>query len=409
MTSRAMRGLGSYGAVPDREMTALLYALIRNEPLGEGARRLVGVAAAEGVERGLTRLLPLLHGHRDFASLSSDVRRRVEDERRQARLRHVMMARTAGELAAALNAEGITPLFLKGFALAATVYASPSDRPMADLDVAVRPGAFDAAVAILMRQDFVEKIDRAMALGPGRHAATFKHRAGGRIVDLHQHVLSFSRWSGADDGFWQRAVAFPLDHASALTLAPEDHLLHVGLHGYAHHPLHTPFRWMVDACRIVERAGDAFRWDVLRREADRQRCEGVMAAALEFLKINFAAAIPSDVLADLRAGLAAVPARAEDDAYFRLHGHLASPSLVLRWRAFRASYRRHESKSGAAPFGLLRWAAQRWQTTSLGATLIESLRRLPRADSDRRKQRQGVDVASKTQQLREAPVSKREP
>ncbi len=402
---RALPSLGDYGAVPDSDTAALLGALIRNQPLDDAARRLLDVAASPGVERGLVRLLPLLRDHRDWASLPAQIRGRVEVERRQARFRHVMLLRSAGQLAEALNAAGVVPLFLKGFALASTVYVSPADRPMADLDVAVPPADFATAAAILAKLGFEEKIDRAMALGPGRHAATFKDSTGARIVDLHQHVLSFSRWPGADDGFWRRAVGFRLEQARALTLSPEDHLLHAALHGYAHHAAQTPFRWIVDACRILDRAGDHYRWAVLAEEVRRQRCEGVMAAALDFLRTSFAARIPASVIDEL----AQAPPRPNDDAYFRLHGHLVTPSLSLRWRAFWASYRRHGGDAQPGPLGLLRWASRRWQTSSLGGTLIESLRRLPPAESDRRKQRQGSDAASETRRLREALALKRKP
>lgn len=397
--------LADYGAVPDRDMTALLHSLICDEPLGEREHALIAVATAQGVERGLVRLLPLLQHHRDFASLPPEIRQCIEAERRQAQLRHIMLARTAEQLSAAFAADGIAALFLKGFALGATVYASPADRPMTDLDIAVHPAAFAAASAILANLGFAEKSDRAMALGPGRHAATFKHPASRCIVDLHQHVLAFSRWASADDGFWRRALRFAPAGDAALTLAPEDHLLQACLHGYAHHASHSPFRWMIDACKLIEQNRTDFRWEILLEEAAHQRCEGVLAAALDFLRENFGAPIPADV----RAHLAAALGRANDDAYFRLHGHLTAPSLGMRWRAFVASYRRHGGDARPGPLGLLRWAGERWQTASLSGTLLESLRRLPQAESDRRKRRQGVAAAKETQRLRQALTIKRDP
>ena len=82
--------LADYGAWPDRDMRALLRALICDEPLGATEHALIAVAAAQGVERGLVRLLPLLQHHRDIALLPDVIRKRIEAERRQVQLRHIV-------------------------------------------------------------------------------------------------------------------------------------------------------------------------------------------------------------------------------------------------------------------------------------------------------------------------------
>ncbi len=395
--------LSAYGAAPDRDTVELLRSLVLSEPLSAGGRALVEVASADGVDRGLVRLLPLVHRHPAAPDLPAAVRHRTEREHRLAGLRYVVLERTARQLTGRLRSVGIVPMFLKGFPLASQVYASPALRPMGDLDLAVRAGEFESAAAGLRELGFVETLDRPMALGPGRHAATFKHAVGAQIVDLHQYVLSFSRWPGADDGFWARSASLPIGNADALTLAPEDHLLHACLHGYAHHVLQTPFRWIVDACTLLSISGDRFRWEVLHAEAGRQRCQGVLAATLGFLARHLDAPVPPEFLADL----AAVRVQASDDSYFRLHGQLEMPSLAMRLRALLASYRRHENPARLGPFALFDWIGRRWQTRSISRTVMEGLRRLPRARTDRLKQDQGADAAAQTRRLREFAAAKR--
>jgi hypothetical protein len=397
--------LATYGSAPDRDTIELLRTLVLGVPLSDPARVLVEVACAEGVDRGLVRLLPLLHRHPAAAGLDSRMRRRIEREHRLAGLRFVVLERTARRLIEKLRPAGMVPLFLKGYPLASRVYASPALRPMGDLDLAVGAGQFERACDLMREMGYEEKVDRPMAMGPGRHAATFKHPVGAQIVDLHQFVLSFSRWPGADERFWARSEALPVGGASALTLAAEDHLLLTCLHGYAHHPAQMPFRWMVDACLLLARAGDGFRWQVLLAESGRQRCEGVLGAALGFLAHHFDAPVPAEVLSRL----ASAPPRPHDDAYFRLHGRLTSPSVALRLRVFWASFRRQEDRARAGPLAILRWAGRRWERRSIPQTLLEGLRRLPRAKTDRLKQGQGAGMAAHTRRLKATLAARRPP
>ena len=395
-------GLAAYGCAPDRDTIELLRALVLGEPLTEAARALVWVACAEGVDRGLVRLLPLLHRHPAAADLDPAIRRRVEHEHRLAGLRFIAVERTARRLVETLRPAGIVPMFLKGFPLASRVYASPALRPMGDLDLAVGPGQLESACVLVRELGFEEKLERSLALGPGRHAVTFKRAADAQIVDLHQFVLVCSRWPGADERFWARAEPLPVGGAQALTLAPEDHVLHGCLHGYGFHPLYTPFRWMVDVCTLLARPG--FRWEILLAEAERQRCEGVLAATLGFLDRHLDAPVPAEALARL----ASAPRRPVDDAYFRLHGRLDSTlATTQRVRALWASFRRQENLTRAGPLTVIRWVGRRWQRGSILETFLEGLRRLPLPATARSKHRQGAGVAARTRRLRTLAARRR--
>lgn len=393
----ALPELAAYGAVPDPEMLALLRSVTAGTPLTEGARALVAVACAEGVDPGLVRLLPLLHDNPAAAALPPSIRTAIADTHRLAKLRFILMERAARNLTQLFAEAGIAPLFLKGFALASQIYESPALRPMGDLDLAVPGADFVRATALLAGLGYREKSGRRMGLGPGLHALTFKHAKTGEIVDLHRFVLACSRWDGADAGFWARALPMPIGDATARTLAPEDHLLHGCLHGHARNVLQSPFRWMADAHRILVRNGAGFRWNLLLEEAERQRCGGVLAAALSFLATELGAPVP----AGITAALAATKRRPEDDEYFRLYGTMPDvPSVALRARALWASYRRQEAMPRADPIRFLRWLARRWDRGSLAGAALETLRRLPRARDARSKQIRGAALATHTRALR---------
>ncbi|MGE3968199.1 MAG: nucleotidyltransferase family protein [Dongiaceae bacterium] len=393
----ALPDLVAYGAVPDPDMLALLRSVTAGTPLTDGARALVAVACAEGVDPGLVRLLPLLQDNPAAAALPPSIHTAIADSHRLAKLRFILMERAARNLAQLFAEAGITPLFLKGFALASQVYESPALRPMGDLDLAVPDADFARAAALLAGLGYREKPGRRMGLGPGLHALTFKHAKTGEIVDLHRFVLACSRWDGADAGFWARALPMPVGDATARTLAPEDHLLHGCLHGHARNVLQSPFRWMVDAHRILVHSGAGFRWDVLLEEVARQRCGGVLAATLGFLAAELGAPVPPGI----PAALAATKRRPGDDGYFRLYGTMPDvPSVALRARALWASYRRQETAPRADPIRFLRWLAARWERGSLAGAALETLRRLPRARDARSKQIRGTALAAHTKALR---------
>ena len=117
-------------------------------------------------------------------------------------------------------------------------------------------------MTVLERLGFERRLERSLEPGAGMHAATFDDPKGGIGVDLHLNLLLCSRWPGADDGFWSRAEPLTLRSATASVPSPADHLLHTCLHGYRDNPGVTPIRWMVDAVKLLDRAGADFRWDV---------------------------------------------------------------------------------------------------------------------------------------------------
>jgi hypothetical protein len=69
----------------------------------------------------------------------------------------------------------------------------------------------------------------------------------------------------ADAEFWAHAQPFALKERNALTLAPEDHLLHVVSHGVRWCAV-PPFRWIADAWWILARSRDAFDWERFVRQ-----------------------------------------------------------------------------------------------------------------------------------------------
>jgi hypothetical protein len=293
----------------------------------------------------------------------------------------VRFVRLERELAAVVTtfADANLPLVvLKGYALARTYYAGPAHRPMVDLDLAVPPERHAEATVLLARCGFRLKFEsRTLSAGAGTHALSFA-AGDGTEIDLHRNLLFCSRWDGADDGFWARAVPLPVRGRPALTLSPADQLLHACLHGYRENPAVSPVRWIADALAILERGRlDAAAWSILLAEAASHRCEPVLCACLALLVEQFGAPVPAEVLDQL----ASAPERPFDDAFFRFCGKLPRrPTLSWRLRAAWYDYRRYRGgpPGMATTLGFPAWVARRWGVPVTPLTVAgELVRRLP--------------------------------
>jgi hypothetical protein len=369
--------LATYGHEPTAAELALLRAATGCGPLDAAGLAAVADAARDGSDPGVQRLLPLLH-RRPQAGLPAELRAVVEHAYRDAQVRFVRLERELAAVVGALADAGVPVMVLKGYALARAYYASPAHRPMVDLDLAVPPERHAEAAALLARRGLRPKVERlALAVGAGSHALAFAAEDGTE-VDLHRNLLPCSRRDGADDGFWARAVPLPVRGRPALTLSPADQLLHACLHGYRENPGASPVRWAADALAVLESGRlDGAAWSVLLAEAGRHRCEGVLRACLAFLAERLGAPVPAGVLDRL----AAAPARAFDDAYFRFSGKLPRrPTLAWRLRAAWYDYRRYRGgPSGVlTTLGFPAWVAQRWSVPAAPlAVAAELVRRLP--------------------------------
>lgn len=381
--SRRRLRLGELGDVPAPAFADLLKTVLWDVPLTADADALVSEAcetdeAAGKLDHAVYRVLPQLVGTHAHAALDERRRARVQTIAMRNMVRFAALEQQAAAISATLLEAGITPLMLKGFPLAATFYKRPSDRPMGDLDIAVPAGDFDRALAALQGIGLVRSAqDPATRMGVNDHAVAVRDPNGMSSVDLHYHVLSTSLWQGADDGFWERAIALPLTGArgpvhGALTLAAEDHLLHACMHGYSRVRSHSVFRWITDSVAILRSAGAAFRWDVLIEEANRQRCGPMLAASLRYLVDTLEVPVPAWALTALSDGTA----HSYDIGYFRATTQMShSKSSLLRMRYVWLMTQRQLNRPLRSPRALGPVLAWRWGCSSVWQLPGEFLRR----------------------------------
>ncbi|MGH2457301.1 MAG: nucleotidyltransferase domain-containing protein [Chloroflexota bacterium] len=165
---------------------------------------------------------------------------------REATIHSLLLERARRQIADVLAAAGLPVVWLKGAALAHTVYPQPTLRPMLDLDLLVPFAPRLAALARLESLGFrrwgAYSFDAAPAL---LHHFTYHYSLRGgpsdRVaVELHFHLLdkirakpllspAQLRW------FWTQTRPVTDDRLSFLALKPEAHLLYLCAHTLLQH------------------------------------------------------------------------------------------------------------------------------------------------------------------------------
>ena len=233
----------------------------------------------------------------------------------------------AAGLLAGLRLAGVRCLVIKGLALAHLAYPHRALRPMNDVDVLVGDEALPAALTHLERAGWQPVPSRSPELARPRHAVTLRSGRGFEL-DLHRYALADCCDPGVDDGLWQRAVPLEVAGEQALTLSPADHLLVVAAHGLRWGP-EPPAHWVADAVLLLRRLGTLVRWEVLLEESRRRRMGAPAFTALRFLRREYAAPVPDEVVRALARDGRLSPTRLELAARSRPPALL--PGLYLHW------------------------------------------------------------------------------
>jgi hypothetical protein len=230
----------------------------------------------------------------------------------------LLFNRVAGALGA-LREVGFETLLLKGAPLSVLHYPSAGARPMADVDVLVRPFEAERAMGVLRAAAWRSAAEPAEAQIRVHHGCPFRDGDGGE-VDLHW----FSLWQSSSDGpLWEAARPIDLAGVAALAPCPADLLLLVCAGGSPRRP-EPAFRWIADAVTVCRTSTPD--WDRFVAEAKRRNLRVAAAAALEFIRDEFGLTVPDDVPERLD------PAGAPrwERAAFRVQSAPASPSRTLR-------------------------------------------------------------------------------
>jgi len=272
-------------------------------------------------------LAPLLYRTLKMEGRLQQVTEEVGSSLRQAYLanvaRNLMLNKALVEVLDAFETHGIQAIVLKGAVLSETIYPDIGTRPMADVDLLVRPEDLPQIEVILtdlgyelrwsyeLSEAFCRRFRSELIAYSDRWHAS---------IDIHWHLLNqtwFHRVCSIDlSALWADTRPMVIGKAQALQLAPEHNLLHLCVHLALQHD-YQGILWYVDIDRVAR--SEDIRWDRFVADAHAFKIKTAVYYALVFTRQLLGTPIPDSALNVLR------PSRLR----LRLVYRFVNPTMVL--------------------------------------------------------------------------------
>jgi hypothetical protein len=200
-------------------------------------------------------------------------------------------------LVALFDRAGIEVVPFKGPAIAWSLYDSPALRQMTDLDLLVRPAEAPRAVDLLVASGCRPAYSADLRFfRPGRELPLSS--PAGVAIDLHWALAPSQFCHALDlDRFRSRLVTVSIAGGPIRTLAPEDLLIFLCVHGAKHY--WCSLNWLCDLTRLIDRT--ALDWDALMAYSRARRATRIVSAGLLLAADVLGAAVPPAILAGARA------------------------------------------------------------------------------------------------------------
>ncbi len=292
------------------ELCRLLVDCLKKDGPGIEAERLSGLSPEhchDFLSLSTTqRVRPLLWHRLRQKGLDEVVPIKMAKELREAsRLNTLHNLRLYGELRlllSALKSEGIPLILLKGIFLAEAVYGNMGLREMNDIDVLARPTDLTRIAEILRVMGYapLQPICADVTLKTQHHLPRMV-KNGHAALEIHWNLTYPGETYSLDPGgLWEYAAPAHIAGCDALTLSPEDLLLHLCLHTSYQHQFAFGLRPSCDIAETIARFGSTIDWQsVTERAASRGWQRGVYLA-LRLAGELAGADIPADILERLR-------------------------------------------------------------------------------------------------------------
>ncbi len=203
---------------------------------------------------------------------------------------------------AALDAAGIENVWLKGFALAHSVYPNPALRPMRDLDVLVPYERRQDALAQILPLGYVlESSALTDAVAQMYHHYQLRGPAAlelhYRLFFTHSQTLSPERFAW----FWTQTTWQQIDARKFVCFKPEALLLHLSAHAILQHgEFEFILQRYLDVHLLIQKYPQ-LDWSAVYARALEFRWTYAVARTLEFTRDYFGTALPDGLIAELDA------------------------------------------------------------------------------------------------------------
>ncbi|HEY0154597.1 MAG TPA: nucleotidyltransferase family protein [Longimicrobium sp.] len=220
---------------------------------------------------------------------------------RDAATRYLLARVEQGRIEAALGAAGIEWVWLKGYALAHTVYPRPALRPMKDLDLLVPPERCDDAERAVLALGYRPAADAPLMFrGGGRvshHLPTLRSPSG-LLVEMHTSLHPSQLLRVSEHLHWFRAQVVETEAAGVRVrhFTPEAQLLHLAAHAILQHGEAERYLQRFLDCHLVVAGTPRLDWDVVLRQAAALDWTYALHRALTRAREHFDTPVPDHVL-----------------------------------------------------------------------------------------------------------------
>ncbi|MEO6529201.1 MAG: nucleotidyltransferase family protein [Gemmatimonadaceae bacterium] len=252
-------------------------------------------------ERAIAPLAHALHALPSSA-VPQDVQRRVDRFAMIADFQLSTLHDRLGRVLGLLSSRGIEALLLKGAGLAYSAYDRPTDRPMGDIDLLVRPDRAAEAWELALTDGWMRRRD----IAPERSYEAHQHLppledSDGLQMGLELHTALFTHQAPFQlpaSQIWARARLVQVGAHTAYVPSVEDQLLHAALHfAWSHEMTFGSWRTLSDVERLT--ADGDVRWDAFVRAANEAHGGTCCYWTLRLARELVGARVPAEVLEQL--------------------------------------------------------------------------------------------------------------
>ncbi len=216
---------------------------------------------------------------------------------------NTLLARELLKLLRLLETDGIPALPFKGPVLAASVYGNLALRQFGDLDILIREQDAERAREILLSNGY-----RRLTQISAAHAAAF-HRARKVyelvrqdekiLVELHWAITSWTFFFPLNPAhLWERLETGSLEDTPVRTLAPEDLLLILCVHGAKHY--WSRLGWICDVAELL-RVHPGLKWTAILLQAKQLGGRRILFLGLFLAHVLLDAELPKEVWKEINA------------------------------------------------------------------------------------------------------------
>jgi len=273
-------------AWPSPQHEALLQ-LIFDTPRAELSSRwaqLVEANPVSGLDAGANRLLPFLHKRFEIDSVALDGSNQalLKGVWKKSFFENATRLATLLELQRHFQKEAIDLVLLKGIGNAIDLYGDLGSRPMADLDILIKPAEVAATDQLLTRLGWSSDDPPVAPRVRFQYASTYRH-PGGAMVDVHWRPCEDFVSDIYDPADLGELHAIVVQGQTFAVLNPTLNLLTTILHGVAWNHL-PPVRWVCDARLILHKYQAQIDWGLMHSLAMKYHCLEVLVLGLQYLQ-----------------------------------------------------------------------------------------------------------------------------